>query len=374
MGKMWEPWTGCYPISDGCKYCYLYGQNSKHHGQNEVSKTNDFYKPLETIYMPRKKLTKQKIASSDKNVYVCFNSDFFIKEADEWRFEAWSIMKQRRDLRIDLFLVSLPEDWGDGYNNVVIYCTVENQDMADYRLPLYVSYPIKHKGIVCSPLLSNINLAPYLFFSLFVSPHSGDMEVSMATWLTHLRVADAVRSSLDITDIPLYFVGSIAPDNEFESDISHLCKNGDKTTCNLKGFYHNHILKQSSNNLDFYLGYYVHLYTDVIWQKQLIKPLIAQDKDVKKLKLLWQNVDAQFLLENRDYYPLKMLAQANNINRKWFDYCDDLTVKNLRDKIIRLSGQQSLIEIDISAQNNISMFISMCADKILNNVVVLKHS
>ncbi len=21
----WEPWTGCYPFSDGCKYCYFYG-------------------------------------------------------------------------------------------------------------------------------------------------------------------------------------------------------------------------------------------------------------------------------------------------------------------------------------------------------------
>jgi len=118
--------------------------------------------------MPRKKITKQ-VIESGKSVGVCFATDFFIAEADEWRKEAWGIMKQRSDLtfafltkRIDRFLVSLPDDWGDGYDNVEIGCTVENQEMADYRLPLYVSYPIKKKWIVCSPLLSHIDLSPYL--------------------------------------------------------------------------------------------------------------------------------------------------------------------------------------------------------------------
>ncbi len=169
MGKMWTPWSGCYPASEGCKYCYFYGEHSKRHRQNDVIKTNDFYKPLETIYMPRKKITKLKIESSDKNVGVCFDSDFFIEEADEWRNEAWSIMKKRPDLtftfltkRIDRFHVSLPDDWGDGYDNVRIGCTVENQEMADYRMPLYISFPIKHRFVICSPLLGKIDFTPYL--------------------------------------------------------------------------------------------------------------------------------------------------------------------------------------------------------------------
>lgn len=164
----WVPWTGCYAASTGCKYCYYYGQYSNYYGQNEVVKTNDFYKPLETVYMPRKKITKYKL-EGDKVCPTCFSSDFFLPEADEWRVEAWNIIKQRPDVtflfltkRIDRFLVSLPEDWGDGYDNVRIGCTVENQDVADYRLPLYISYPIKHRWIVCSPLLSDINFSAYL--------------------------------------------------------------------------------------------------------------------------------------------------------------------------------------------------------------------
>ena len=139
----WEPWTGCYAASEGCKYCYFYGEYSKRRGQNTIVKTDEFYKPLETVYMPRKKITKYKWScmESGKNVNTCFTTDFFLPEADEWRVEAWNMIKQRPDLtftfltkRIDRFLVSLPDDWGDGYDNVRIGCTVENQDMADYRV------------------------------------------------------------------------------------------------------------------------------------------------------------------------------------------------------------------------------------------------
>ena len=41
----WEPWTGCYKVSDGCSYCYFYGPYSKRFGQNTVYKTDDFDKP-----------------------------------------------------------------------------------------------------------------------------------------------------------------------------------------------------------------------------------------------------------------------------------------------------------------------------------------
>ena len=159
----WEPWSGCYKVSEGCSYCYYYGPYSKRFGQNTVVKTGDFDKPI------AKTTRGAPIIQSDRIVATCFASDFFIAEADQWRPEAWSMIKLRLDLefliltkRIDRFLVSLPADWGDGYDNVVIGCTVENQYMADYRLPLFLSYPIKRRYIACAPLLGPINLSPYL--------------------------------------------------------------------------------------------------------------------------------------------------------------------------------------------------------------------
>lgn len=40
--------------------------------------------------------------------------------------------------------------------------TVEKQQMADYRLPIFNTMPIKHRSIIAAPLLGQINLTPYL--------------------------------------------------------------------------------------------------------------------------------------------------------------------------------------------------------------------
>jgi protein gp37 len=78
------------------------------------------------------------------------------------------MIRQRSDLdffmitkRIDRLNVSLPDDWGEGYKHVTICCTVENQYRADYRLPIYKTAPVKHKIIICEPLLERIDLRPF---------------------------------------------------------------------------------------------------------------------------------------------------------------------------------------------------------------------
>ena len=159
----WEPWSGCYKISDGCTYCYFYGPYSKRCGQNTIEKTADFRKPI------IKNTKGEYKTAGGKIIATCFATDFFLPEADEWRAEVWAMIKERQDLdfliltkRIDRFLVSLPDDWGDGYDNINIGCTVENQEIADYRLPLFLSYPIKRRFVACSPLLSEIDLSSYL--------------------------------------------------------------------------------------------------------------------------------------------------------------------------------------------------------------------
>ena len=59
--------------------------------------------------------------------------------------------------RPERILQCLPEDWGDGYENVTICCTMENQRRVDERLPIYRELPIRHKSIICEPLLESID-------------------------------------------------------------------------------------------------------------------------------------------------------------------------------------------------------------------------
>ena len=64
--------------------------------------------------------------------------------------------------RIDRLAAALPPDWGEGYENVIIGCTVENQAMADYRLPLFLKTPIRHRIVICAPLLGPLDIMQYL--------------------------------------------------------------------------------------------------------------------------------------------------------------------------------------------------------------------
>lgn len=56
----------------------------------------------------------------------------------------------------------IPSDWNDGYENVVVCCTVENQNNADNRLNIFKDLPIKHKCITAQPLLDEIDIEKYL--------------------------------------------------------------------------------------------------------------------------------------------------------------------------------------------------------------------
>ena len=56
----------------------------------------------------------------------------------------------------------IPNDWNDGYDNVVVCCTIENQKNADYKLSIFKELPIKHKCITVQPLLEKIDIEAYL--------------------------------------------------------------------------------------------------------------------------------------------------------------------------------------------------------------------
>lgn len=189
----WNPWHGCHKISAGCLNCYVYRLDEQYGKDSSVvAKTGDFNLP-----MKRNRAGEYKL-SSNETVYTCLTSDFFLEDADAWRIEAWKMIRQRSDLhffiitkRIQRFHVNLPDDWGNGYHNVTICCTVENQNRADYRLPIFLMEPIRHKSIICEPLLESINLSVYLCCAIeevIVGGESGDnARICNYNWVLNIR-------------------------------------------------------------------------------------------------------------------------------------------------------------------------------------------
>ena len=163
---MWNPWHGCHKISAGCKHCYVFREDAAFGTEiptHEVRKTSSF-----NLAVKRDRRNNWKFPSGTEFA-LCFTSDFLIEEADEWRPAIWDMVRQRNDCsfyfftkRIDRLEQCLPSDWGTGYDHVAIGCTIENQDRANYRLPIFLSLPIKHRLIIVAPMIEEIDIRKYL--------------------------------------------------------------------------------------------------------------------------------------------------------------------------------------------------------------------
>lgn len=161
--SMWSPWRGCRRISEGCRFCYIHKGDEKRGVETEkIVKTDNFYAPIE-----KKKNGEYKMKSGV--VYVCFQGDFLIEEADKWRSECWAMIRERSDChfifltkRINRFDICKPSDWENGYDNVTVGVSCENQQAVDERLPILSAQPIKHRNIILQPLIEAVNIDPYI--------------------------------------------------------------------------------------------------------------------------------------------------------------------------------------------------------------------
>lgn len=152
----WNPWYGCTKISPGCKFCYMYREMQRY-GRDpftvQRSKTT-FNAPLKW--------------KEPRMVFTCSWSDFFIEAADEWRPEAWEIIKKTPHLtyqiltkRPELINARLPNDWAYGYANVWLGVSVESNEYIQ-RLDELQNVQAAVYFASLEPLLAHISISPYL--------------------------------------------------------------------------------------------------------------------------------------------------------------------------------------------------------------------
>ncbi|WP_233712869.1 MULTISPECIES: DUF5131 family protein [unclassified Helicobacter] len=160
----YNPWHGCTRISEGCQNCFIYTIDSIHGKDASILRRNkNFALPIARTRQGGYKIPSGAI------IWLCFSSDFLLKGADMWRDEVWAMIRERRDCtfifftkRIARLESCLPSDWGEGYENVIIGCSVENQKRADERLSVFLRLPIKRRYIIAAPLIAPLDLRAYL--------------------------------------------------------------------------------------------------------------------------------------------------------------------------------------------------------------------
>jgi len=146
----WNPWMGCTKVSAGCDHCYMFTEQRRYGHDPAV------------VRRSKTRFTAPLTWKEPKLIFTCSWSDWFHKAADPWRDEAWEIVRQtprhtfqiltKRPGRISRHL---PADWGNGYPNVWLGTSVENQSAA-FRAEQLADIPAQLRFLSCEPLLGPI--------------------------------------------------------------------------------------------------------------------------------------------------------------------------------------------------------------------------
>jgi protein gp37 len=152
----WNPWSGCTEVSEGCDNCYMMTMKRRF-GQNPhevVRSKTTFNSPLKW--------------KEPKVIFTCSMSDFFHVDADKWRGEAWEIIRatpqhtyQILTKRPGRIARHLPADWGEGYANVWLGTSAEN-DSVTHRIAHLLKVPAAIHFLSAEPLLGSLNLLEYV--------------------------------------------------------------------------------------------------------------------------------------------------------------------------------------------------------------------
>ena len=190
MEVTYNCWHGCHKKSEGCMHCYVYRRDeSIGKDASSVYKTQSFNMPIKKDKKGNYKYPK------GTEFMMCFSSDFFIEEADEWRNDVLDMIKQRSDCTF-FCITKRPERILDCirdlkyYPNLYIYCTMENQRRFNERCPIYLNLPLQAKGVMIEPMLEDIDMGEYIdkVDVVSVGGESGmDARPLDFEWVKHIR-------------------------------------------------------------------------------------------------------------------------------------------------------------------------------------------
>ena len=162
----WNPWWGCQAVSEACAHCYAekldHRLGGAHFGPGAPRRRTSAANWAEPLKWNRRAETDGVVRS----VLACSMADWFDNAVDpSWRAEAWDVVRATPALRY-LILTErpqnieemLPQEWGNGWPNVWLGTTVENQAEANRRIPHLLAVPAAGHFLSCEPLLGPVRL------------------------------------------------------------------------------------------------------------------------------------------------------------------------------------------------------------------------
>lgn len=169
-----NPWIGCTKISAACDFCYAdaWDQRGLHRLPRRWGPHAARTRTSKSYWSTPLRWQKEARPSGErKRVFCASLADVFDNHKSikaEWRDDLWTLIQRCPDL--DWLMLTkrpqniarfLPDDWGDGYHNVWLGATVENQKAAD-RLSALTEVPATVRFLSMEPLLGKVDLGSFI--------------------------------------------------------------------------------------------------------------------------------------------------------------------------------------------------------------------
>ena len=158
-------WEGCSSVSKGCDHCYAEARDQRFHGG--IHWGPGAPRRLVSESTLRAKLRQaRKVEQRRPRVFIGSLMDWCDKEAPEGaRERLWALVRSAPD--VDFLLLTkrapnirrgLPEDWGNGWDNVWLGVTVENRAHGLPRVDLLRDIPARVRFLSVEPLLEDLGM------------------------------------------------------------------------------------------------------------------------------------------------------------------------------------------------------------------------
>jgi len=162
-----NPWIGCAPVSPACDNCYARRMMTRYPRYRDCwGPEGDRVRTSDTYWKQPLKWNRQAGRDGTHPRVFCGSCcDVFEDRPtlEETRKRLWILIDDTPQLDW-LLLTKRPEyiEHIPAGDNVWLGVTVENQEMADERIPELLQIPAAIHFVSCEPLLSHVELTPYL--------------------------------------------------------------------------------------------------------------------------------------------------------------------------------------------------------------------
>lgn len=162
-----NPWIGCQKVSPGCDHCYAEALMDKRYHKVEWGPQGERKRTSQANWrLPLRWAKAARKAGERPRVFCASLADVFDNQVDQsWRIDLFDLIGETEELdwllltkRPENIAKMLPTNWGDGWSNVWLGTTCEDQATFNRRWPILLTVPAVVRFISYEPAIGQLSM------------------------------------------------------------------------------------------------------------------------------------------------------------------------------------------------------------------------